>query len=518
MNLETAALVFANGLSLSISVGLIFVMLIQPRRTRLNWLFSVFLASMSLWAVSAIVRKVPELSLLSETDNFYFQFIGMVTTPIALYLFVIVFSRRMGRAALALTAWAAVVVVATVVLLWQGQVVDYREANMPNAGFDLKLAGYVALAHVIYYAALAYVHLFMSELPQARLLRLPALLLLFGYMANLSQTLRQVPLDIALTTLAAMLIGYAVLRWQLFNPLSEMNAQLRIANNDLRLVIRDLAAEKEHTEQLNEELRAASRYKSEFLANMSHELRTPLNSIVGYSELLLKGLYGDLTTKQLDRVEKIFRNGHNLLALINDILDLSKIEGGRMDLNLRTIQLSAMIDALIATVEPLANDKPLKLYADVETPLYEVMADELRLRQVITNLLSNAIKFTPSGHVRITARNVTVSNGKSTELPLPARGWLEDRDWVILGVEDTGIGVPHDEQSAIFEEFRQADGTVTREYEGAGLGLAIAKRLVELHSGRIWVTSAPGEGSTFYVALPAFDARERMLDNAQVAR
>jgi len=137
---------------------------------------------------------------------------------------------------------------------------------------------------------------------------------------------------------------------------------------------------------------------------------------------------------------------------------------------------------------------------------------------VITNLLSNAIKFTPSGHVRVTARNVTVSNGKSTELPLPARGWLEDRDWVILGVEDTGIGVPHDEQSAIFEEFRQADGTVTREYEGAGLGLAIAKRLVELHSGRIWVTSAPGEGSTFYVALPAFDARERMLDNAQVAR
>jgi len=518
MTAQTAALIFANGLSLSISVGLIFVMLIQPRRTRLNWLFSVFLASMGMWAAFAMVRKVPALSVLSETHNFYFQFTGMVIAPIALYLFVIVFSRRATRATLALTAWAGVVIVATVILLWRGQVVDYREATMPNAGFDLKLAGYVALAHVVYYAALAYIHLAISALPQASLLRFPALLLLFGYLTNFNETLRQVPLDIALTTLAAMLIGYTVLRWQLFNPLSEMNAQLRIANNDLRLVIRDLAAEKERTERLNDELRAASRYKSEFLANMSHELRTPLNSIVGYSELLLKGLYGDLTSKQVDRVEKIFRNGHNLLALINDILDLSKIEGGRVDLNLRTIQLSAMIDGLIATVEPLANGKPLELYADIDMPLHPVMADELRIRQVFINLLGNAIKFTPSGHVRITARNVTVTDGKSADFALPARGWLEDRTWVVLGVEDTGIGVPLDEQATIFEEFRQADGTVTREYEGAGLGLAIAKKLVELHAGRIWVTSAPGAGSTFYVALPAVEAHERVRGSAQIAR
>jgi signal transduction histidine kinase len=518
MTPQTAALIFAHGLSLSISVGLIFVMLIQPRRTRLNWLFSAFLASMGMWATFAMMRKVPALSLLSETHNFYFQFIGMVTTPIALYLFVIVFARRTSRVSLALIAWAGVLVVATIVLLWEGQVVDYREATMPNAGFDLKLAGYVALAHIIYYAALAYIHLTMSELPQEGLLRIPAMLLLLGYMTNLSQTLRQIPLDITLTTLAAMVIGYAVLRWQLFNPLSEMNAQLRIANNDLRLVIRDLAAEKERTERLNDDLRAASRYKSEFLANMSHELRTPLNSIVGYSELLLKGLYGDLTAKQVDRVEKIFRNGHNLLALINDILDLSKIEGGRVDLNLRAIQLANLIDGLIATVEPLANGKPLELYADIETPLYPVVVDELRIRQVLINLLSNAIKFTPSGHVRVTARNITVKGGKSDGFALPVRGWLEDRDWVVLGVEDTGIGVPEDEQAAIFEEFRQADSTVTREYEGAGLGLAIAKKLVELHAGRIWVTSTPGEGSTFYVALPALRTQEQLLDNIQIAR
>jgi signal transduction histidine kinase len=238
---------------------------------------------------------------------------------------------------------------------------------------------------------------------------------------------------------------------------------------------------------------------------MGHQLRTPLNSIVGYSELLLQGTYGDLTEKQCDRIEKIHRNGDSLLELINDVIDLSKIEGGRLELNLAVVRVAPLAGTVLDASRPQADEKNLTLETDLQPPLRLVHADELRVRQVLLYLVRNAIKFTPAGHVTLSARSVAVKNGQSADFPLPVIGWLEDRAWVVIGVEDTGIGIPPQDQAAIFEAFHQGQEAVHRHIEGAGLGLAISKKLVELHNGRIWVQSRPGEGSTFYVALPALD-------------
>jgi signal transduction histidine kinase/CheY-like chemotaxis protein len=515
MTFEDAIITLANVLSLGAATGLIFVMVIQPRRTALNGWFTLFLTALGLWSVAAIVLHYPEISPLSETHSFYMAFTGLVVTPLTLYVFVVVLCRPGDRLSQALAIWAGIGSGLLVVLLWAGKVVIYHESGGDDMGFDLKTPGYIALVHVIVYNLLAYLYLRVSDDRQTRPLQLPAILLLLGFSSNLIPDLRPLPIDISLAAVAAVLIGNAVLRWQLFNPLRESNEQLAQVNTELRLAINDLALEKERTERLNEDLREASRYKSEFLANMSHELRTPLNSIVGYSELLLKGIYGDLSDKQEDRIEKIHRNGLNLLALINDILDLSRIEGGRLELNLSTIRLAPMAESLLATIEPLAVDKKLDLQLALEQPLRLIRADELRIRQVLLNLLGNAVKFTPSGFVRLSTRNITVRNGRSQEFPLPVLGWLEDRHWLLISVADSGIGIPPEEQASIFDEFRQVDSASTRQYEGAGLGLAITRKLVELHTGRIWVQSAVGQGSTFYVALPALDTFDEPDESTQ---
>ncbi|NDJ78468.1 MAG: response regulator [Chloroflexi bacterium] len=502
MTLRHTIAISANSLSMGIAIGLIFVTLIQPRRARINWWFALFLFWLGMWAYFTMARIVPDMSPLNETSNFYVLFTGLTLTPISLYLFVIALVRTEDPIAHALRWWSIVFGVSLVLLLWLDAAVDYRQGQN-ELGFDLRWPGYIALGHIALYGGLAWLYLRTSDDDDAQRLLLPVSILLVGYGSNLVLPLRVVPFDIVLTTLSAVLIGHHVLRWQLFIPLSGANEQLRRANTDLRLVISDLANEKERTERLNAELVEANAYKSQFLANMSHELRTPLNSIVGYSELLVKGIYGDLSDRQFDRIEKIHRNGLNLLALINDILDLSRIEGGRLELNLSTVRVGAMIDGLIATVEPLVGNKELTLETDIEEPLRLVHADELRVRQILLNLLTNAVKFTPWGHVKLSARNVTVRDGQSDNFELPMIGWLEDREWLILSVDDTGIGIAPEDQANIFDEFRQVDGTPTRQYEGVGLGLAISKKLVELHTGRIWVSSQPQTGSTFFVALPA---------------
>ncbi len=216
---------------------------------------------------------------------------------------------------------------------------------------------------------------------------------------------------------------------------------------------------------------------------------------------MLQGFYGPLTDRQRDRLEKVLRNGRNLLDLINDILDLSKIEAGRLDLEPAIVRVPKMISEVVETFEPMVKAKGLKLYVELEDNLPPLYVDPLRLRQILTNLLSNAVKFTHEGWVRLKAVRVMVRDGLGDTMSFPARGWLEDGQWVVFSVADTGIGIPVEYQADIFDEFRQVDSSPTREYEGTGLGLAITKKLVEIHHGRIWLKSAVGEGSTFYVAL-----------------
>jgi signal transduction histidine kinase len=235
-------------------------------------------------------------------------------------------------------------------------------------------------------------------------------------------------------------------------------------------------------EEKSRELEIASRHKSQFLANMSHELRTPLNAILGYSELLIDGIYGDLAEKARGVLERVQNNGRHLLGLINDVLDLSKIEAGQLTLAVDEYSMAALVKSVVATTESLAKAKGLALNARIDEALPLGRGDERRLTQVLLNLVGNAIKFTDRGSVDVAA------------------GVVDGRFQV--AVRDTGPGIAEADQKRIFEEFQQVDDTNTRQKGGTGLGLAIAKRIVEMHGGTISVESAPGAGSTFRMILP----------------
>jgi signal transduction histidine kinase len=231
------------------------------------------------------------------------------------------------------------------------------------------------------------------------------------------------------------------------------------------------------------QLEAASRHKSEFLANMSHELRTPLNAIMGFSEVLLERMFGELNDKQAEFTQDILGSGRHLLSLINDILDLSKVEAGRMELQCAPFNLPLTIESAVGLVRERASRHGIALNLAVDDGLGEIVADERKVRQILLNLVSNAVKFTPDGgRVEVTA----VPVGEAVE----------------IAVKDTGIGIAPEDQAAVFEEFRQVGGHHTQKREGTGLGLALAKRFVELHGGTIGVQSTVGQGSTFTFTLP----------------
>ena len=243
----------------------------------------------------------------------------------------------------------------------------------------------------------------------------------------------------------------------------------------------------------NLQLEAATRAKSEFLANMSHELRTPLNAIIGFSEVLRDGLAGELSPRQKEYANEIFTSGGHLLALINDILDLSKVESGKMTLTLEPLEVAMLIRAGLQVVRETATAHRQHLSAQVAEDLGEVWLDGRKVKQILYNLLSNAVKFTPEGgEVRVEARRVSREASPDGR----ASPCLE------LTVKDSGIGVSETDQARLFEPFIQIDSTLARRYQGTGLGLAMVKRLAELHGGAVALRSVPGEGSTFTVWLP----------------
>jgi GAF domain-containing protein/CheY-like chemotaxis protein len=249
------------------------------------------------------------------------------------------------------------------------------------------------------------------------------------------------------------------------------------------------------------ELELASRHKSQFLANMSHELRTPLNAIIGVTEMLLEDAQAAAQPDQIEAPERILRAGKHLLALINDILDLSKIEAGKLELSFESVPLGPLVEDVLATIRPLAAKNGNKV--DVECPpdAGAIRADPTRLRQALLNLASNASKFTEHGHVRIAVTRRPDAGG---------------RDWVTMAVSDTGIGMTAEQMAKLFEDFTQADASTTRRYGGTGLGLAISRRLCRMMGGDITVASSPGQGSTFTIRLPA-DARITSPDATEPA-
>jgi signal transduction histidine kinase len=243
------------------------------------------------------------------------------------------------------------------------------------------------------------------------------------------------------------------------------------------------------------ELERANRLKAQFLANMSHELRTPLNSVIGFSEMLLLGGLGGLSAEQRDALETIARNGRHLLGLVNDVLDLSKVEAGRMELNLSTADVREMVADVMAGMDSLLQAKGHVVRVDMAEGPLRVRADEMRVRQILFNLVANAVKFTPPGG------SITVRADRR-RVALPADGGRAEREAVYLAVTDTGIGIAPEHLPRLFTEFTQVDASYSRRYEGTGLGLALSKRFVELHGGEIGVVSQPGQGSTFWLLLP----------------
>jgi signal transduction histidine kinase len=230
------------------------------------------------------------------------------------------------------------------------------------------------------------------------------------------------------------------------------------------------------------QLAEASQHKTQFLANMSHELRTPLNAILGYTELIVDGVYGETPEKMQTVLKRIESNGRHLLGLINDVLDLSKIEAGQLTLSLTDYSIRAMVHGVYSAVETLATEKKLKFKVEIPSGLPSGHGDERRLTQVLLNLVGNAIKFTDRGEVRIKA---SINNGA-----------------LVVAVCDTGPGISEADQGKLFQEFQQADNSMTKKKGGTGLGLAISKRIIEMHGGRIWVESHLGHGSTFSFTLP----------------
>jgi signal transduction histidine kinase len=240
------------------------------------------------------------------------------------------------------------------------------------------------------------------------------------------------------------------------------------------------------------QLEEASQHKSQFLANMSHELRTPLNAILGYTELMTDGAYGEPSEKMLDVLKRLEANGRHLLGLINDVLDLSKIEAGQLVLELSDYCIQDIAQTVRGTLKPLAADKKLAFKVEMAAELPPGHGDGRRLTQVLINLVGNAIKFTDAGEVAIKAE---ANNGSFH-----------------VSVRDTGPGISAADQTKLFQEFQQADNAITRKKGGTGLGLAISKRIIEMHGGRIWVESQPGQGSTFTFTLPVIV--ERQMESA----
>lgn len=275
------------------------------------------------------------------------------------------------------------------------------------------------------------------------------------------------------------------------------------------------AQAQENLRQINEDLEKASQLKSEFLSSMSHELRTPLNSILGFSDLLLRQTANTLSQRQINYIQTIEKSGQHLLQLINDILDLSKIEAGKVDLNLELVSIQSLCTECLSMIQPRATKKRLSLSLEIDYRLNQAKLDERRVGQMLINLLSNAAKFTPEGgQIKLSSR---LAYG--TEL---AKEFRPDRSpinpstpYLCLEVKDSGIGIAKDKWSLLFSPFQQIDSSLARSHEGTGLGLALTKRLAELHGGTVSLESLENEGSTFRIWLPVTEIRDRLFVNSQ---
>ena len=268
----------------------------------------------------------------------------------------------------------------------------------------------------------------------------------------------------------------------LANQFNDMAGRLQESYAGLEQKVEERTRE---VEEKSRQLEMASQHKSQFLASMSHELRTPLNAIIGLTEMMVTNAARFGTEKAAEPLRRVHRAGTHLLGLINQVLDLSKIEAGKLELSPETVTLAPLIDEVIGTARQLAEQNKNRLVVESQENLGSLTVDPMRLRQILLNLLSNACKFTKQGRVTLRVRKV-----------------VDGRNWIEFAVTDTGIGMTPEQQAKLFEEFTQADSSTARQYGGTGLGLAITRKLARMMGGDVTVTSEPGKGSVFTVRLP----------------
>ncbi|NLX08576.1 MAG: HAMP domain-containing histidine kinase [Chloroflexi bacterium] len=479
LSITTIIVVTANGLTAVLAAALLMLVLWQAPRQRTNQLFALVMLTLGAYSViNALSRFVGEINM-DPAPVFYLATMTYGAFVVAVFYFGSAYGSGHAPTVRAMRLIGGVLVVVQGVLLWSGQLmINIRPVAVQDGGYQGEFTplGYFATGTVLAY--LIATTIFLYRMPDERgrsLWPAPFLMICSAVSATLIWPRVPLPFSAVFLAAAAAWMGWRVLRYELFNPLAELHVQLA---------------------QKNAELEAASEMKTQFLTSMSHELRTPLNSIIGYSELVISGIYGALNDTQRDRLQKVIRNGHHLLSLINDVLDLSRIEAGRVVLDRRAVPIPALLENVLATIEPLAQRKGLTITREF-AGAPAVHADEMRARQIVTNVVANAVKFTHEGSVTVRA--------------------FGSGSMVQIEVIDTGIGITSEQADLVFAEFHQADSSVTRRYEGTGLGLAITKKLVELHGGRIWLESAPGHGTTFFITLPAVSASAEKDDRTRSA-
>lgn len=315
----------------------------------------------------------------------------------------------------------------------------------------------------------------------------------FCIMLFLEKILSPMPflLEAFVDSFVLIIVVYPAFYWFMFRPLSREISEHKQVEDGLRSAM--IQAE------------SANRAKSEFLANVSHELRTPLNAIIGFSELLLNDMAGPLTDKQKDFLKDVFNGGRSLLATINDIIEVARIDSGRLKFEQGEFDVGVLIKASIAMVEEGALKHNIKVDGEVEEGIGNIVGDEGKIKQVLLNLLDNAVKFTPDGgSVRVSAKRVNSEQllVNSKKLFTNDYSLTTDRDFIEISVSDTGIGIDEKDMSRLFQPFQQLEPALTKRYAGVGLGLNLSKNLVELCGGRIWAESEPGRGSRFSFVIP----------------
>lgn len=497
LSLQSALIAISSLVTLCVVSGFMTAVLAQRKRNRVNVYFSIFCLSLLVWSLSALLGPLQVLRFgMTDYVRFYLLSTAIGLNAVTFYIFIAEFIPDEGRLEITLRTLAPIVLGVGLLIVWTGNAFVQNGEEFP-----LTPLGYIAIGAMVAYSILALRMVIVSEDERAKPLRVSSFFLVLAYASMAISPLNRTPLAIVLATGVAAWAGWIVLRYQWFDPLEEISVELRVVNRDLRQTVTELATERAKTDSLSRQLANASQIKSEFLDNLGHKLRTPLNPVVGYSELMLSGVYGELSDKQMDRIQKINRNGQELIELINDMLDLNRMEAGRMNLQYSPVQLRPVVDQALIRLEGRRNEKKLPIEFSLPSDLPPLYADDARTCTIFVKLLDNALKFTFEGGVTVRATAARVSQGKSSQFRLPVIGWLSDGDWVIIEVADTGIGIPPEEQAKIFDEFYQVSDERTKELYGAGLGLTVARKLVELQQGTIWVKSVPDSGSTFFVAL-----------------